>query len=112
MRCKDTTFFRNGKHFGNKYQNKFVRLAKNTYLCTRKRQKHGAIAQLVEQRTENPCVTGSIPVGTTEKKTKESKILISQMKSGFFISLWKWEIRTYPITAKHIDHYRQNTRNS
>ena len=28
----------------------------------------GAIAQLVEQRTENPCVTGSIPVGTTEKR--------------------------------------------
>ena len=27
----------------------------------------GAIAQLVEQRTENPCVTGSIPVGTTLK---------------------------------------------
>ncbi len=26
----------------------------------------GAIAQLVEQRTENPCVTGSIPVGTTK----------------------------------------------
>ena len=26
---------------------------------------NGAIAQLVEQRTENPCVTGSIPVGTT-----------------------------------------------
>lgn len=29
----------------------------------------GAIAQLVEQRTENPCVPGSIPGGTT--KTKE-----------------------------------------
>ena len=29
--------------------------------------KKGAIAQLVEQRTENPCVTGSIPVGTTCK---------------------------------------------
>ena len=28
---------------------------------------YGAIAQLVEQRTENPCVTGSIPVGTTLK---------------------------------------------
>ena len=28
-------------------------------------QELGAIAQLVEQRTENPCVTGSIPVGTT-----------------------------------------------
>ncbi len=28
-------------------------------------QKGGAIAQLVEQRTENPCVAGSIPAGTT-----------------------------------------------
>ena len=27
--------------------------------------KQGAIAQLVEQRTENPCVPGSIPGGTT-----------------------------------------------
>ena len=27
----------------------------------------GAIAQLVEQRTENPCVLGSIPSGTTEQ---------------------------------------------
>ena len=26
----------------------------------------GAIAQLVEQRTENPCVPGSIPGGTTQ----------------------------------------------
>ena len=26
---------------------------------------YGAIAQLVEQRTENPCVPGSIPGGTT-----------------------------------------------
>ena len=32
--------------------------------------KQGAIAQLVEQRTENPCVPGSIPGGTTEKKSK------------------------------------------
>ncbi len=28
----------------------------------------GAIAQLVEQRTENPCVRGSTPRGTTRKK--------------------------------------------
>ncbi len=28
----------------------------------------GAIAQLVEQRTENPCVPGSIPGGTTENQ--------------------------------------------
>ena len=29
----------------------------------------GAIAQLVEQRTENPCVPGSIPGGTTIKRS-------------------------------------------
>ncbi len=28
---------------------------------------NGAIAQLVEQRTENPCVPGSIPGGTTSE---------------------------------------------
>ena len=28
-------------------------------------QNGGTVAQLVEQRTENPRVTGSIPVGTT-----------------------------------------------
>ena len=32
--------------------------------------KQGAIAQLVEQRTENPCVPGSIPGGTTCKTPK------------------------------------------
>ena len=48
----------------------------NPYLCTRNRKQRykkllGAIAQLVEQRTENPCVPGSIPGGTTfqERKT-------------------------------------------
>ncbi len=30
-------------------------------------QATGALAQLVEQRTENPCVPGSIPGGTTIK---------------------------------------------
>ncbi len=35
-----------------------------------KRKTNGAIAQLVEQRTENPCVPGSIPGGTTSKKVK------------------------------------------
>ena len=28
---------------------------------------NGALAQLVEHRTENPCVPGSIPGGTTIK---------------------------------------------
>lgn len=34
----------------------------------------GAIAQLVEQRTENPCVTGSIPVGTTHRKNPRKSL--------------------------------------
>ena len=38
----------------------------------------GAIAQLVEQRTENPCVRGSIPRGTTSSETRP-------LKAGFFI---------------------------
>ena len=33
------------------------------YICYHKGK--GAIAQLVEQRTENPCVPGSIPGSTT-----------------------------------------------
>ena len=32
---------------------------------------NGAIAQLVEQRTENPCVPGSIPGGTTKESIEE-----------------------------------------
>ena len=39
--------------------------------------KVGALAQLVEQRTENPCVPGSIPGGTTFQNPNES--------SGFLI---------------------------
>lgn len=34
-----------------------------------KTRNNGAIAQLVEQRTENPCVPGSIPGGTTKEST-------------------------------------------
>ena len=34
-------------------------------------QNDGAIAQLVEQRTENPCVPGSIPGGTTAQKPQK-----------------------------------------
>ncbi|MCW3077971.1 MAG: hypothetical protein JWO32_2580 [Bacteroidetes bacterium] len=38
------------------------------YFCNLKRL--GALAQMVEQRTENPCVPGSIPGGTTVKRQK------------------------------------------
>ena len=37
-----------------------------------KRHSVGAIAQLVEQRTENPCVPGSIPGGTTSIEAESS----------------------------------------
>ena len=33
---------------------------------------HGTLAQLVEQRTENPCVPGSIPGGTTKSAKAHS----------------------------------------
>ena len=42
----------------------------------------GAIAQLVEQRTENPCVPGSIPGGTTQA---EIKSLIHKELAIFFL---------------------------
>ncbi|CAL2107268.1 hypothetical protein T190115A13A_30114 [Tenacibaculum sp. 190524A02b] len=39
------------------------------YICIRLvKVATGALAQLVEQRTENPCVPGSIPGGTTKIK--------------------------------------------
>ena len=44
-------------------------LVENPYFCRPKTgfYRVGAVAQLVEQRTENPCVGGSIPPHTTEK---------------------------------------------
>ena len=45
----------------------------------------GAIAQLVEQRTENPCVPGSIPGGTTLKKSNSQQTPDFQTKSGVFV---------------------------
>ena len=49
------------------------RKQKKSYFCSRKSKDStklngGTVAQLVEQRTENPRVTGSIPVGTTHRR--------------------------------------------
>lgn len=41
----------------------------------------GAVAQLVEQRTENPCVAGSIPAHTTSFK-------VSLETVGLFYFWW------------------------
>ena len=45
---------------------------------------NGAIAQLVEQRTENPCVPGSIPGGTTRKNFSLLKSSEIQQFRGIF----------------------------
>ena len=49
---------------------KFAYIKNYRYLCIAIKKNDGAIAQLVEQRTENPCVPGSIPGGTTLTKRK------------------------------------------
>ena len=46
---------------------------------------NGAIAQLVEQRTENPCVPGSIPGGTTIDSVIKKSLELLKFK-GFFYS--------------------------
>ena len=48
-------------------------------------RKIGAIAQLVEQRTENPCVPGSIPGGTTFTKRKIMKTAEITVFQRFFL---------------------------
>ena len=58
------------------------------YLCTAIEKNNckqgGAIAQLVEQRTENPCVPGSIPGGTT---CKNSQNVLKQRFGSFSFAL-------------------------
>ena len=49
-----------------KYKKAFWIIADKSYFCTPKTR--GVVAQLVEQRTENPCVGGSIPSHTTSKE--------------------------------------------
>lgn len=64
---------------------KFVRLKKIITFVAPKRNHirvNGVIAQLVEQRTENPCVPGSIPGGTTFQKQSECSAVGSALRSG------------------------------
>ena len=49
---------------------------------------NGVVAQLVEQRTENPCVTGSIPVDTT-KRDEELEPQVSTLQCLYeFQKIW------------------------
>ena len=54
----------------NKRSSKICTIEKKRLTLHRKNAKDGAIAQLVEHRTENPCVPGSNPGGTTQVKVK------------------------------------------
>ena len=51
---------------------------------------NGSIAQLVEQRTENPCVVGSIPTGATiyylnqMKVGEQTSITIMRQSQGIY----------------------------
>ena len=75
---KSTTYPINSKIIQKKLQKNLAISEKGSNFATQTRNndvskefeanlKQGAIAQLVEQRTENPCVPGSIPGGTTFK---------------------------------------------
>ena len=45
----------------------------------------GDVAQLVEQRTENPCVGGSIPSITTEISSK--RLIVNRLSIAFLFNL-------------------------
>ena len=47
---------------------KSLQLSKIPLFLQPRKGKNGAVAQLVEQWTENPCVGGSIPPHTTSSK--------------------------------------------
>ena len=79
----------------------FGHVKKKQYLCTRFEKINGAIAQLVEQRTENPCVPGSIPGGTTKKTSGTLR--------SFFVynSTTLYNTKQYDTTLHHaITNYR------
>ncbi len=53
---------------------------KFTYFCA---SFFGDVAQLVEQRTENPCVGGSIPSITTQEKPPDEAFFLSLSMINF-----------------------------
>ena len=69
------------------FVNKIWSVRNFAYLCNPKTKvrgvlKNGVIAQLVEQRTENPCVPGSIPGDTTSESESYRNVTL------FFVPFW------------------------
>ena len=60
---------------------------------------NGAIAQLVEQRTENPCVPGSIPGGTTKRLLTFRNPLELEIVQGVFFYPRYAFITYYPLVS-------------
>ena len=50
------------------------------------RKNDGALAQVVEQWTENPCVPGSNPGGTTKRPYFSEGVFISNWALIFYLS--------------------------
>ena len=71
---------------------------------------NGTLAQLVEQRTENPCVPGSIPGGTT---FYNYKTLLNNCLQGFFFFKFEKELNQviklwdFSITQKTASNSKQ-----
>ena len=47
----------------------------------------GLVAQLVEQRTENPCVGGSIPPGATLNPFRNDGVFCFQIIIVFYVKI-------------------------
>ena len=66
-------------------------------------QNGGTVAQLVEQRTENPRVTGSIPVGTTLIETHSMRlffcVLSDQLKRKKHLPFGKCFFSVIPVNS-------------
>ncbi len=102
---KNTAKLQKNTHICKKNAKKFAYSKKKQYFCTRFRLRSiffalsgggrfsrltgtppGAIAQLVEQRTENPCVPSSILGGTTKKRLLRASFSLSfTFHLSFFI---------------------------
>ncbi len=72
-------------------------------------QNDGVIAQLVEQRTENPCVPGSIPGDTTQKALQKCRAFL--FVYSLYYSLHYATYGNIPKAEKEFEIYRKREMN-
>ena len=93
-----------------KFSREVIAVLKNILIFAPANEK-GAIAQLVEQRTENPCVPGSIPGGTTFQKQSECSAVGSALRSGrrgrAFESPHSDTVKDKPLKVSGLSHFKQ-----